>query len=1159
MLEDNSTENTERYADAKLSEEEQAMQKFLEETYGLTRDEYVSIVLWLDNFSLRFDDIARFEKVEDSLSKDFGLTSNDIYSILFSHGDVFCHDYSKTQSDFEVLNKRFNISRKDFAKMLKDGCVIDKEQIESINAGLSGVFSGKKHSRMASVLKNTIEYYNFDYVQDIEYKLVLLEIFGVTVDDIENQYGFLRIPAEDFLTRLKLMSLTNELPSSFLNVGHRTPNSKVYKLFLQFQSDAEFKRKGHKGDYLSMRKTAERFDDSVVLSKENIKDIDSHFARRFPKIKNAINLLQRELKSSAVSHEELGQETQVLENQQADAIESGKQISYIKNDDVQVSKSATVPSVVASEQNGFVNIDPIHKKVWTYMVKNFGLTYQEYPGIKKRINDSKKSRLEQPESDIEAVFADVESDFHITRKDFGQFFKYTLYGMEQRLALLECFGVTIDDLRRNDYQNASVLDIPYEQLEYMLKVASIGKVDLDENLWRLSKYTKDFFLAKYIKFSESGEGETMLDTPVNDAEYQDMIRYRVPVYRKGRIIESKYASTFPVANSFLNGYNENQRNLLMIIGLLVKRYGYAYPDAKEIVQASTENFNMHTKIIQARLSELSALGFNPETVIENSGILRVPEEKAIPRAVLAKYLGLDEKSFLKNYLSTSAARVYARMMGAMDIKPSYYYAGEKVFSGLTGLSTEDLMQKFTLGADELNGLKKKVYEAEKLRSIELMVEDTPSVKILTDERKQLEYTPQEIKFREFMLQNYGINAFAFNGARYIIGAKGLNFLTVEQAEKVIEVLKTELELEDREFHDLFEHNPVAFSNGFKKIITQRTYFEDNFGATKLDYKDLIIKGNDSVIMRDDLNEQFEKVTKRIKSELGIEISKKDFLNILKALPEPEDSSISSLAYATIKMIKNYNIDFSEIKDKFEFVAFDNLRDLETRLMILHLMGENPSDYFEKTHTIKTNELAARYVLLKEGKIPTDAMFLDKEQFKAQTGVKVISTKKEAANNRVEISKDFVKKAKDVSFGVTHELYDSELKTKKDGGFVIRNNDYLTYMLAEILGVKFKYAGVARGTKNVKVAEVLARFMAREDLQETPYQYYLDEESWQKLTKTKTSMLMKKYPLTKESVEMIIKQYLQLHPEEAFGKFKSEVKPVEKQETAQDLQTEKVSE
>ena len=128
MIENNDDFGTQKYADIELSNNEQKMQKYLEESYGLTRDDFVSIVMWLDNFYLRFDDLGRFETVENYLVSNFGLKSEDIFSILFSHGDVFCYDFLRTQKNFEFLGQKFGISKKDFVDMLKDGCVIDKSQ-----------------------------------------------------------------------------------------------------------------------------------------------------------------------------------------------------------------------------------------------------------------------------------------------------------------------------------------------------------------------------------------------------------------------------------------------------------------------------------------------------------------------------------------------------------------------------------------------------------------------------------------------------------------------------------------------------------------------------------------------------------------------------------------------------------------------------------------------------------------------------------------------------------------------------------------------------------------------------------------------------------------------------------------------------------------------
>ncbi len=1164
---------TQKYEGVTLSEDEQRMQVFLEKTYGLGRDEFISIILWLDNFSLKFDSVERFEQVEDALNKNFGLTSNDIYGILFSHGDVFCKDYSKTQEDFEFLNARYNLSKKDFAEMLKVGCVIDPRQARFYEQGLRDVFAGKKWIPMSKILKNTIEYANVDYAKDTIYKIQLLEKFGVSLEDIGGRFEFLKIPTVEFATRLKLMNLTNELPHSFLNVGHKTSNASVYKLFLKFQADNEFKQNGYKtkGNYPALKKLAETFDASQPLSEENIADINEKFAQKFKKLDIAISAIKMPdlLTKPAEQQAEVvadnasilmvePQPKKVAEEQKAapvvDAVENGKQISYVKNDSYPVKKVASQQSFASDGKTEFVAIDPSHKFIWTYMVKNFGLTYQEYPDVVRKINPDKRNRLQQQADDIEAVFEDVKKDFRISRKDFGQFFKYTLYGMEQRLALLECFGVTPQELISNNYVNAPILGLHYDQLEYMLKVASIGNVDLDRNLGRIAKFNRDTFLAKYIKFVESGESQSMMDTLLTEKDYQDIILKKVPEYRKKGIVEKKYAEMFPVSDSFLKGYNEHQRNLLMIVGLLVKKYGMSYADAKQTVQESKENFNVHSKLIEERIKGLNEIGYDSMNVIHNSGILKLPESKATPRALIAKYLGVDEETFLKRYLSTSESRVFARMMGAIDLKPSYYYASEKVFSGLTGFSTEELMKQHVINTDALYRLKKKIYETEKLKHIDAMLETTPKTPVLDENGKITAYTPQEVELRDYMLKKYGIDVFTFHSARYILGAQKLNFLTAGQAAKAIEILKSDFKMTDEDIPALFKNTPRAFSSDFKSVVSRYGYFEDNFSASRYAYKKLLLQADDAIVMKDGLAEAYAELVSSVKGEFGVEITKQDFLNILRMIKNDDKLNVVSYVHDSFSLLKNYNIDPSEIKYRYDFMATDGLRTLETRLMLSRLLDEKPNDYFGSGCFINPNLLAARYLLYKQGKIAKETLLMKKADFERVTGIQLEIPERLTSLERIEITKDVTKQAKSVSFALRPEMYLSKLNKKDADEIIIRNNDYLTYMLAEVLGVDFKVASVAR-SRQVRISDVYARFMAREDLQDKPEQYYLDEYSWQNLTQLPTKTLTKEFPATEEVVDMIIDYYLQLHPEDAFARKRAGSQTQKEQPVAQ---TEKIA-
>ena len=1155
-MEDATSLDSQKYAEVSLSEGEQKMQKFLEEAYGLTRDEFCSIVLWLDNFSLRFDDTERFEKIEDSLSKDFNLTPNDIFGILFSHGDVFCNDYSKTQADFDFVNQRYNFSKKDFADMLKVGAVIDKAEIRGIEEGLKRKYPDKKWIPMPKILKNVIEYANVDYSADIAYKIDILEKFGVSLDDINGKFEFLKLSIPDFLTRLKLMSLTNELPQSFLNVGHRTSNSRVYKLFLKFQADDILKKKGYNNDYVAMKKRAEAIDETVPLSEEQVKHIDERFAGRFRNIHNAISAIKvpepKVVQSSLVQvgpanfepietepvKEEVKVEPKVEEKektQPVDAIESGKQVSYVKNSvGAQVKKTPSQGAV--KSDSSFVKIDSAYKYIWTYMVKNFGLTYQEYPEVLERLNGERRNRLKEKASDIEAVYADISKDFQVTKKDFGQFFKYTLYGMAQRLALLECFAITPQDLARDNYANIPILGLGYDQLEYMLKIASIGNVKLEENLGRMAKYNRDTFLAKYIKFYEEGSKGSMLDVPLTEREYQDIIYQKTPYYKRDKIIEKRYAEAFPVSNSFLEGYNENQRNLLMVVGFLIKKYGMTYVDAKKLVDESSQNFNEHTKIIQSKLDSLENLGFNPMQVIQNSGILRLPEEKSMPRAIIAKYLEIDDEAFLKHYVATSEAKVFARMMGAMDIKPSYYYASEKVFSGMTGLSTEELMEAHKMTIGQLSKLKREIYERESRKQIEGVLESGSETTRILDAESKLPsaYTKDEIEFRSLMAKNYGIDAFEFNNTRNVIGAKGLNFLNTSQMEQLIPILKRDFDIsESEEISKLFKNVPELFTNGFDSILSRFKFFEENFDLTRHGYKKMMMHSDPSTFTRDDLLETYANLKEMMQKEYGIELLKRDYVTIIRNVKCGENGNVYDFVDNALKFLKDYGVDPSEIKSRYEFMVIDDMRTFETRLMLMHLLDESPNSYFNNGCRVQPTVLIERYLLYKQGQIPKNAIWLKTGEFEKLTGIKIDPEGHISASKRIEIAKEFAKKMKNVSFAPSTELFDKKLQERSDGEIVIRSNDYLTYMLAMVLGADYKIANSAR-RRNTKFADVYARFMGVDKFMTNPNKYYLPEVDWLREGGISTPELKQMFPVEEDTADIIRRAYFEKFPEDAFG-------------------------
>ena len=1132
-MENTSAKSTQKYADTYLSEQEQEMFKFLEESYGITRDEFCSIVLWLDNFGLKFVNVDRFEQVENALSAEFGMTADDIYSVIFQHADVFCKDFSVTKENFDGLSSTFGVNKKDFVAMLKSGSVFDKEQAETLCKGLVERFP-EIAIPIKSVLKNTIEFPNFDYVEDFAFKIELLKAFKIQFDDIGERFEFLKIPREELVPRLKLMHLTNELPYSFLSVGYKSPVSKAYKLFLMIDADRNIRNKLTYQELSVRKKSAEAFDDRKPLSTENLRDIDEKFAQRHPKMHNAVAELYPQKETDKYEEEKQPEQINLEKSQVEDVVECGKLISYLKDGQICLRRVKTNPSQMIKSQT-FERVASEYRQVWDYMVKNFGLSESEYSEVAMTVNPGKNNRLKQSVSDIEAVYDAVSKDYQVTREQFGQFFKHTLYSLEQRLAQLECFGIIPQDLAGNDYENASILDVAYDQLEYMLKIAVLGNVDLEQNLHRIAKYHKEFFLAKFIKFVESGSEGNMLDIPMTEEEYRENILTKNTIYKSNRFVEKAYADRFPVSNAFLEGFNENQRNLMMFVGCLIKKYGMSYVDAKAVIAQSGENFNEHTRINQSKIDSLENLGFNPLNVIQNSKIMGYSQDRIMSKAILARYLGIDEDTFLKHYIATDEAKVFARMMGAMDIKPSYYYASEKIFSGLTGLSTKNLMETYKITPEQISQLKKKIFEQESKRQTESIFNmGSQSSSDIIEGNKLSVYSEEEFRLRSFLARNYGIDADTFNESRVALGSKGLHLMNVAQVEMLFIILKRDFDVsENEDIAMLFRNNPIIFSNGFDKIISKYPYLVENFDTTKGLFKKLLLRGDVSVLLRDDLSETYHKLHDKILTEFGVDITKQDFITILKNIRVNEKIDISGYVYDIFRLLKNYQVDPKEINGRYNFMMVDDLRLLETRLMIMHLLDEKPNYYFGNNCYIPPNIMIERYFLYSQGKIPRKALWKRYFEFKEMTGIELNPDKKISSLERIEIARQFTKKMKKVSFAPNLEIYNQKLKEKADDEIVIRNNDYLSYMFAMVLGVDYSIASSARH-KGTRIAEVYARFMGVNKFLDDPNGYYLPEKLWQDQTCLWTLKLKEKYPLTPETAEIIKRAYFEKYPEEAFG-------------------------
>lgn len=80
--------------------------------------------------------------------EDFNLTADDIYTILFQHGDIFSKAYQETKDNFEFLSTNYNASKADFIQMLKSGAVINKKEVLKISFELKSKLEIKSKAQV---------------------------------------------------------------------------------------------------------------------------------------------------------------------------------------------------------------------------------------------------------------------------------------------------------------------------------------------------------------------------------------------------------------------------------------------------------------------------------------------------------------------------------------------------------------------------------------------------------------------------------------------------------------------------------------------------------------------------------------------------------------------------------------------------------------------------------------------------------------------------------------------------------------------------------------------------------------------------------------------------------------------------------------------------
>lgn len=945
------------------------------------------------------------------------------------------------------------------------------------------------------------------------------------------------------------MALTNELPNSFFNSGYLQTNSQVYKKFLEKRADNLPKKQEYFDEYSKLRREARAFDSSKGLSPEDLVEIDRFFNEKFPRVQTKIAQLLNEDKNKKTIVENNANPitSQGIIQSEKDSKTEGSFIKQIHTKYVPYNSanSSNKSSSSIYDDNGYkdrnrVYIHKTHFPVWNHMKDNYGLKFDDYVEACNYLDFSKRNRFLQSITDIDAIFKDVNKKYGVTKRDFGQLFKYSLLGMPQRLELLECFGISIEDISRDNYINACIFSVNFNQLEYMLKLAVLGNVDLTRSLGTVAKHSKDMLLAKYIKFIETRAGDDILSTPITEDECNQIIATKGDYYYKNHIIEDRYKKSCPISDACVQEFIENRCYPMMAIGLIIKKFEISYIDAKKFVEANPQCFNMKSGYINERLSSLIDLNFNFMQILENPRILGLPKEKVTPRVAIARLIGINNETFLKYYIMSSEDKVYARIMGNPNLKQSYYYANEQTFHKYTGLSTEELQERYKLTPNIIAGL------VHKSKTAMLVAE------------KYAKLSQEEIELRDFLHETYNVTHLNFAAKRNLLLSNNLQFSSTAIAKIIIQLLKTEYQLADEKVWVLFDKCPELFTPLYQEILGRYQYYKENFDASKKDYQEMLLSFNKNVLFDDNHVENFETLRSRLSQDYNFNIEKVDYVNMLKNLSGVDASrSITVYIYNTISELYNFKVDLTKIGSRYEFLNYNASREIQLRLMLMHLLDKSAEHFLTNSkYPLPISTIIERYMLYKQGEIPKKAVFVDQETFgRYNPGVLPVYSFSELPNfySQVQVVKDFIAKMQQmqqkIEMGINVNFFeDAKLS---DDTIKIKNKAYLQYMLCYILGFEdnneliLKIKSSKGSLRMQSLNSLFARVTGISQFQCDPIKYFLQEEEFARLTNCSTDDLVKQYQLTDEAANLIHKYYSMIHADEQF-----DIKPekIEKEKT-----------
>ena len=289
----------------------------------------------------------------------------------------------------------------------------------------------------------------------LEGKIVTLESYGFTFDEIMDNVDILGTKLDRIESRIKLAIIANVPKAEFISGLYKISEDRTYARIMA-------KRKGLIAEDIDLLSS-----NGYFLEKTGYNTAD--LIKRFPFSQPAHDRIDEEVKSidaSALGYV-LPEQTSSQENNTP--VSTQEKISAIE---INFTEIASIYGI--SEEDVIVR--------QKFLNETFGLTEEEFSKLTTYYNTYNKGLLRWSEQNLINFANEICDEFQLTKEEFHDFlvtYSYfpnlKLNYVKEKVELLEKYGISLEDLRNN--KNYNILTKKPEEIELRIKLAIINGLD----------------------------------------------------------------------------------------------------------------------------------------------------------------------------------------------------------------------------------------------------------------------------------------------------------------------------------------------------------------------------------------------------------------------------------------------------------------------------------------------------------------------------------------------------------------------------------------------------------------------------------------------------------------------------------------------------------